>query len=156
MFLALKQVPSIFLIPVHDNVDIFGRSIVGSLTRQDVSTSHLVCANTLGLAERRSKGQGVSIMYRGDLDAKLSEAQTILALATRFYQNVATNMDLARFYPSIEQLNDYFASLYPDIADSKNRMSAIRVHPSSKCGLRSPAFVRSCVRSGHSLPVLPP
>ncbi|MDZ4851499.1 MAG: sulfatase-like hydrolase/transferase [Pirellulaceae bacterium] len=36
------------------------------------------------------------------------------------------------------------------------RMSTIRLHPSNKCGLRSPAFVRSCVRTGHSLPVLPP
>ena len=85
----------------------------------------VVCANTLGLAERRSKGQGVSIMHRGDLDAKLSEAQTILGLATRFYQSVATNIDvLARYYPNKEQLNEYFTGLYPDIVDSKNRRSA--------------------------------
>lgn len=37
----------------------------------------VVCANTLGVAERRSRGQGVSIIHKGDLGAKVREAQNL-------------------------------------------------------------------------------
>lgn len=48
----------------------------------------VVCANTLGVAERRSRGQGVSIMHKGDLPSKVAEAQNVLGFAKRFYYSL--------------------------------------------------------------------
>lgn len=82
----------------------------------------VVCANTLGMAERRSRGQGVSIIHKGDLSAKVGEAQDILGFAKRFYDDLDERINhLAGHYPSQEQLSRYFASLYPDREDGKNR-----------------------------------
>ena len=85
----------------------------------------VVCATTLGAAERRGRCQGVSIVHRGDLDAKVSEAQSILGLATRFYAGMQEKMDsLASYRPSRTQVEEYFAKLYPDQMDSANRRSS--------------------------------
>jgi phage/plasmid-like protein (TIGR03299 family) len=82
----------------------------------------VVCANTLGMAERRSRGHGVSIIHKGDLAAKVGEAQEILGLAKRFYDDLEERINqLAGHYPSRRQLETYFESLYPDTADGKNR-----------------------------------
>lgn len=82
----------------------------------------VVCANTLGMAERRSRGQGVSIIHKGDLAAKVGEAQEILGFAKRFYDDLEDRINhLARHYPSQRQLSLYFESLYPDREDGKNR-----------------------------------
>lgn len=82
----------------------------------------VVCANTLGLAERRGRGQGVSVVHKGDLAAKVGEAQKILGLATKFYDSVEERINhLANHYPSREQLTAYFERLYPDSPDSKNK-----------------------------------
>lgn len=82
----------------------------------------VVCANTLGMAERRSRGQGVSIVHKGNLAAKVSEAQEILGFAKRFYDDLAGRIDrLANHYPTRNQLENYFAALYPDIPEAKNQ-----------------------------------
>jgi phage/plasmid-like protein (TIGR03299 family) len=82
----------------------------------------VVCANTLGMAERRSRGEGVSIAHRGNLAAKVAEAQEILGFATRYYDDLAGKIDqLASHYPTRKQLTEYFESLYPDRDDRKNR-----------------------------------
>lgn len=82
----------------------------------------VVCANTLGMAERRGKGQGVSVMHKGNLAAKIGEAQEILGLAKRFYDDLDGHIHrLANHYPSREQLNRYFESLYPDSDLGKTR-----------------------------------
>jgi len=82
----------------------------------------VVCANTLGAAERRGRKQGISIVHKGNLEAKVSEAQEILGLAKRFYDDLGQHIDrLASHYPSQKQLDDYFAALYPDRPDTKNR-----------------------------------
>ena len=82
----------------------------------------VVCANTLGMAERRSRGQGVSIIHKGDLNAKVGEAQEILGFATRFYDDLGDRINhLADHYPSRQQLELYFEALYPDQPDSKNK-----------------------------------
>ena len=84
----------------------------------------VVCANTLGMAERRSHGQGVSIIHKGDLAAKVGEAQEILGFAKRFYGDLDARINhLAGHYPSQQQLNQYFESLYPNREDGKNRRS---------------------------------
>ena len=40
----------------------------------------VVCANTLSVAQRDARGQGVSIIHKGDLSAKVREAQKVLGL----------------------------------------------------------------------------
>ncbi|MEX1028357.1 MAG: DUF932 domain-containing protein [Candidatus Paceibacterota bacterium] len=82
----------------------------------------VVCANTLGMAERRGRGQGVSVIHKGDLAAKVGKAQEVLGLAKRFYDSLEDRINLlASHYPSRQQLQDYFATLYPDAPDMKNR-----------------------------------
>lgn len=82
----------------------------------------VVCANTLGAAERRGHRQGVSIVHKGDLTVKVAEAQETLGLARRFYDDLEENINrLAWHYPSRRQLNLYFESLYPDREDGRNR-----------------------------------
>lgn len=82
----------------------------------------VVCANTLGMAERRSRGNGVSIVHKGNLAAKVREAQEILGLAKRFYGDLSCRIErLASHHPTRTQLEEYFASLYPDSVDVKNQ-----------------------------------
>ena len=82
----------------------------------------VVCANTLGLAERRGRGQGVSVIHKGDLAAKVGEAQKILGLATRFYDSLEDRINqLANHYPSRQQLTTYFERVYPDKDGAKNK-----------------------------------
>ena len=82
----------------------------------------VVCANTLGMAERKSRGQGVSIVHKGDLTAKVAEAQEILGFAKRFYDDLGDRINrLAWHYPSRGQLETYFAMLYPDSEGMQNR-----------------------------------
>jgi phage/plasmid-like protein (TIGR03299 family) len=78
----------------------------------------VVCSNTLAIATRNGRGQGVSIIHKGDLTAKVRQAQEVLGLATRFYDNVQEQVDrLARHYPSPRQLEEYFRQVYPDSPD---------------------------------------
>ena len=82
----------------------------------------VVCANTLGMAERRSRGQGVSIIHKGDLNAKVGEAQEILGFAKRFYDDLGDRINrLASHYPSRRQLEIFFETLYPDQPESKTK-----------------------------------
>ena len=75
----------------------------------------VVCANTLGTAERFGRGQGVAICHRGDLAAKVAEAQRILGLATGFYDDLEAKINFLADQPlSKTQLETYFNSLYPD------------------------------------------
>jgi len=82
----------------------------------------VVCANTLGMAERRGHGQGISIVHKGNLDTKVRQAQEVLGFAHRFYRDLGERADrLAWHYPSRSQLERYFEALYPDSPDAKNR-----------------------------------
>ena len=82
----------------------------------------VVCANTLGMAERRSRGQGVSIIHKGELKTKVAEAQEILGIAKRFYDDLGERLNrLAWHYPTRGQLETYFSMLYPDRPEQKNR-----------------------------------
>lgn len=88
----------------------------------------VVCQNTLALAERRSRGQGVSILHKGDLEAKIREAQQVLGFAARFYDDAAEQINrLASHYPTAAQVSAYFRELYPDPEEGKDNTRAANV-----------------------------
>ena len=88
----------------------------------------VVCQNTLALAERRSEGQGVSILHKGDLQAKIKEAQQVLGFATRFYDDAEERINrLASYYPSQAQLSAYFKEIYPDPEEGKDNTRAVNI-----------------------------
>lgn len=81
----------------------------------------VVCANTLAIAHHRGAGQGISILHKGDLAAQVRQAQTVLGLAARFYDDLEGHMNrLASYYPTAEQLAGYFRELYPDPVDRES------------------------------------
>jgi len=81
----------------------------------------VVCQNTLNLAETKSRGQGVSIRHKGNLHAKIKEAQRVLGLAHCFYDDAESKINfLAEHYPSKPQIEDYFKRLYPDPPNGDN------------------------------------
>lgn len=85
----------------------------------------VVCQNTLALAESRSQGQGVSILHKGDLAAKIKEAQQVLGLATRFYDDAAERINrLASHYPTQHEVAAYFREIYPDPEEGKDNTRA--------------------------------
>lgn len=82
----------------------------------------VVCANTLRMAECRGRGQGIAVSHKGNLNAKVAEAQEVLGLAKRFYDELAITIDrLAKFYPTRRQVENYFEELYPDREAGKSR-----------------------------------
>ena len=75
----------------------------------------VVCANTLAVAHRGGERRGISILHKGDLGAKVREAQKVLGLAQRFYDDVQLKINrLAGHYPTTAQLQNFFEALYPD------------------------------------------
>jgi phage/plasmid-like protein (TIGR03299 family) len=87
----------------------------------------VVCANTLSLAHRQSAGEGISIMHKGDLQAKIRQAQEVLGLARRFFDDAAAVIDrLAGFSPTSAQLAAYFRELYPDPLEGKDNARAVK------------------------------
>ncbi len=80
----------------------------------------VVCQNTLSMAERGGFGQGISILHKGDLVAKVCEAQKVLGLAHRFYDDLEGQINkLASHYATPEQLAGFFKTLYPDPIDAE-------------------------------------
>ncbi len=89
-----------------------------SCLRVHFTPIRVVCQNTLAIAERNARGQGVAIRHRGDLSARVREAQFVLGLANQFYDDIKPKIDrLASFYPTSDQLLSYFSDLYPDPVD---------------------------------------
>ena len=88
----------------------------------------VVCANTLAIAERNGRGQGISIIHKGDLATKVQQAQEVLGLAKRFYDDAEEKINrLAHHYPSVRQLEEYFKLVYPDSPDGESaRMKNVR------------------------------
>jgi phage/plasmid-like protein (TIGR03299 family) len=81
----------------------------------------VVCANTLAIATRNGRGQGVSIVHKGNLTSKVRQAQEVLGLAKRFYDDAEEQINrLARHYPSLRQLEEYFRQVYPDAPDGES------------------------------------
>lgn len=92
------------------------------------SPIRVVCQNTLMAAERRSKGQGVTIRHTGDLHAKSHEARAVLGIANRFYDSLQVRVNhLAAYLPKKSELENYFATLFPDPKEgSKTRAENTR------------------------------
>ncbi len=89
-----------------------------SCLRCHFSPVRVVCQNTLSIAERNGRGQGISIRHSGDLETKVHEAQKVLGLAYKFYEDLQPKIDLlAGYYPTQDQLNQFFKTLYPDPVD---------------------------------------
>ncbi len=81
----------------------------------------VVCANTLSLAHRNGRGEGVAIRHIGDLHAQARQAREVLGLARGFYDDLEGGIDrLASHYPTAAQLDAYFRSLYPDPEEGSN------------------------------------
>ena len=88
----------------------------------------VVCANTLSLAHRRGEGQGVYVMHKGDLAAKIQEAQTVLGFAKVFYDDAEEKINrLASHYPTQAMLSAYFKAIYPDPEEGKDNTRAENV-----------------------------
>jgi len=86
-----------------------------SCLRVHFTPIRVVCQNTLAIAERNARGHGVAIRHRGDLSARVQEAQYVLGLATQFYDAIQLKINrLASYYPTSHQLGEYFRALYPD------------------------------------------
>jgi phage/plasmid-like protein (TIGR03299 family) len=82
----------------------------------------VVCANTLAIAERDGRGKGFAVRHKGDLNSKIRQAQTVLGLANRFFDDVQIKVDvLANHYPTPSQLKNFFQTLYPDSPEGKNK-----------------------------------
>ncbi len=89
-----------------------------SCLRVHFTPVRVVCQNTLVIAERNGRGQGISIMHKGNLESKVREAQKVLGLATRFYDDLQPKIDLlANCFPTQDQLHQFFRTLYPDPVD---------------------------------------
>lgn len=88
----------------------------------------VVCRNTLSMALRQGEGQGVSIRHQGNLESKIREAQRVLGLAQRFYDDAAARIDkLASYHPTAAELAAYFKVVYPDPEEGKDNTRAEKV-----------------------------
>lgn len=88
----------------------------------------VVCANTLAMADQRGKGEGIAVCHQGDIAAKIQEAQEVLGLARRYYDDLEARIDfLAGHHPTAAQLARYFEELYPDPADGGGNSRARNV-----------------------------
>jgi phage/plasmid-like protein (TIGR03299 family) len=89
-----------------------------SCLRVHFTPVRVVCQNTLSIAERNGRGQGISIRHRGELETKIQEAQRVLGLADKFYDDLQPKIDLlANYFPTQDQLQQFFSTLYPDPVD---------------------------------------
>jgi len=99
-----------------------------SCLRVHFTPIRVVCQNTLAIAERNGRGQGISIRHRGELETRIQEAQRVLGLADAFYNGLQPEIDLlAGYYPTHDQLQQFFRTLYPDPVDGiKTRAENVR------------------------------
>ena len=92
-----------------------------SALRVHFTPIRVVCANTLAIAARNGRGQGISIIHKGDLATKVKQAQEVLGLARQFYEDADEQIQrLANHYPSMRQLEEYFRQVYPDSPDGES------------------------------------
>jgi len=81
----------------------------------------VVCANTLAIAHQKGRHEGISILHKGDLAAKVRETQKVLGLAERFYDDLEEKINHLAFHqPTSEELQNYFKALYPDPQEGSN------------------------------------
>ena len=86
-----------------------------SALRVHYTSIRVVCANTLSLADREGRGEGIAIRHQGNLASKVRDAQEVLGLARVCFDDLEGQMDLmARHYPNYSQVSAYFKNLVPD------------------------------------------
>jgi phage/plasmid-like protein (TIGR03299 family) len=107
----------------------------------------VVCANTLNQAVNGSKGEGVVIRHTGSLEGKIQEAQRILGLAVRMYDDLEGQFKAsAKFKMTDTMRATYFASLFgpgpkgndedgtTEEASAKTRKTLDRLHELAETG----------------------
>ena len=98
-----------------------------STLRVHYTSIRVVCSNTLSLADHAGRGEGVAIRHQGNLASKVRDAQTVLGLARRYFDDLEGQMDvMARHYPNYSQVSGYFRNLVPD-PDEGNKSRAQNV-----------------------------
>jgi phage/plasmid-like protein (TIGR03299 family) len=107
----------------------------------------VVCQNTLNQAVRGSQGEGVVIRHTGSLEGKIQEAQRILGLAVRMYDDLEGQFkSSAKFKMTDTMRATYFASLFgpkgkgndedgtTEEASAKTRKTLDRLHELAETG----------------------
>ena len=99
-----------------------------SALRVHYTSIRVVCSNTLSLADGEGRGEGIAIRHQGNLASKVRDAQDVLGLARRHFDDLEGQMDLmARHYPTYSQLSAYFKDLVPDPEEgNKSRAQNVR------------------------------
>lgn len=99
-----------------------------SALRVHYTSIRVVCSNTLSLADREGRGEGIAIRHQGNLASKVRQAQDVLGLARRYFDDLEGHIDLmARHYPSYAQVSAYFKNLVPDPEEgNKSRAENVR------------------------------
>lgn len=97
----------------------------GSL-RAFYTPERIVCSNQLsGLFKSDEAKEGVSIRHTGDIGAKVSEAQRILGLSVKYYDELSEVFNyLAKKPVTTQQVRGYLETLIPDRKDAKNNTRA--------------------------------
>lgn len=85
----------------------------------------VVCQNTLVMASRMAKRQGVVIRHTGNLVDKLAQARETLGLAESYYASLQGQIDgMARKSLNKTLVLEYFASVFPAPADAEKSKRA--------------------------------
>lgn len=86
-----------------------------SALRAFFTSIRVVCANTLTMADREGRGEGISIRHLGNLTTKIRQAREVLGIAARYFDDLDGQFDfLARHYPNYAQVSGFFKTLVPD------------------------------------------
>jgi phage/plasmid-like protein (TIGR03299 family) len=88
----------------------------------------VVCQNTLAFAHRQGRGQGISIVHRGDVRSRVDEARRLLGLADRMFDRYDEQINLlAKRQLNTGEVEEFYGNLYPDRNNEKRgRSRAIR------------------------------
>jgi len=85
-----------------------------SCLRALLTAVRVVCQNTLNLALSGTKGEGVTIRHRGDLQNRVNEARQTLGLVKKRLRGFGHEIDLFRSLPMTNgRLHRYFDGLLP-------------------------------------------
>lgn len=94
---------------------LFANSHDGSAAIRCFPTSvRVVCQNTLNLALRQGRGEGVTIHHKGDINIKLNNARTMLAESNKMFAEYnARFQKLAQHKIDTTWLNNYLGQVFP-------------------------------------------